>query len=130
MLASALPSVSRLDRRSRGGAGGGVCILLVTATAAAWRGLRRDWRRFRLRRRRVAAGRTAVDVVQLGALLDAEEHVDEGRQFSRRRQHGEGVQYVVGLADGGVGRRFAAIRRRGSRSTAATDSLLSDSCLP
>ena len=26
MLASALPSVSRLDRRSRGGAGGGVCI--------------------------------------------------------------------------------------------------------
>lgn len=51
----------------------------------------------------VAGGLAAADVVELGALLDAEEGLDELRQFGAGLQHGQGVEHVVGLADGGVG---------------------------
>ena len=54
-------------------------------------------------RRPHPAGAAAADVVEFRALLDAEEHVDECRQLRRGLQHGEGVQHVVGLADGLVG---------------------------
>ena len=51
-----------------------------------------------------AAGLAAADVVQLGAVLYGEQQHQQVAQRGTRLQHAEGVQYVVGAADGRVGR--------------------------
>ena len=146
--------------------------LIVTAARVGcrcwvWRRVRsrrRIWRRIRCRlwcrrwcRGVAAAGLAAADVVELGAVLDAEEHADECRQLGRWRQHAQGVQHVVGLAIDGLRLRqveqavqslrrsqiccdtpswfFQSLRlmkaaEPSARSTDATDSLLSMFLLP
>ena len=112
-----LPLGTGCLRRSLGGLMVVAAWLVVTAAARVGcrrrigcrvgsgirRRVRRGRRRGRWCRSVAAAGLSAADVVELGAVLYGEQQHQQVAQRGARLQHAEGVQYVVGAADGGIG---------------------------